>query len=79
MHDCLQITEILANIFDSYDDDKRSRNTLLHLALVCKIFHEPALDALWRFQWSLLTLVKTFPRDLWDETVDPETLVRNLA
>jgi hypothetical protein len=76
MHPSLRITEILTNIFDSYDDDNQSKNTLLHLVLVCKIFQEPALDALWRFQRSFLTLVKTFPRDLWEEAADPGTLVR---
>ena len=74
MHHCLHITEILINIFDLYDE--QSKHTLLQLALVCKLFHEPALDALWRFQSSFLVLVKTFPRDLWEETGEPATLVR---
>jgi len=68
MHLCLQITEILTLILDSYDDYRPDKNTLLQLALVCKAFHEPALDALWKFQKSFLILVKTFPRDLWEET-----------
>jgi hypothetical protein len=76
MHFCLQITEVLTNIFDSYSDDKLDKQTLLHLALVCKIFYEPALDALWKFQKSFYTLVKTFPSDLWEETGRPATLVR---
>jgi len=71
MHLCLQITEILTKIFASYDDDKESIKTLYSLALVCKIFHEAALDALWRFQRSFATLVKMFPVDAWAETEDP--------
>ena len=46
-------------ILDSYDDYIQDKNTLLQLAL----------DALWKFQQSFLILVKTFPRDLWEETV----------
>jgi hypothetical protein len=71
MHLCLQITEILTNIFASYDDDKESIKTLYFLALVCKIFHEPARDALWRFQRSFVTLVKMFPEGVWVEREDP--------
>jgi hypothetical protein len=71
MHRSLQITEILNNIFESYNGDAQSKSTLLNLALVCKTFHEPALDALWIFQRSFLTLLKTFPEDLWEETVKP--------
>ncbi|KIM73273.1 hypothetical protein PILCRDRAFT_15370 [Piloderma croceum F 1598] len=70
MHPCLQITEILSEIFASYDEDKENIRTLYSLALVCKMFHEPARDALWRFQRSFVTLVKMFPADVWVETED---------
>jgi hypothetical protein len=66
MHLCLQITEILTLILDSYDDYIQDKNTLLQLAL----------DALWKFQQSSLMLVKTFQRDFWEETVVPHTPVR---
>jgi hypothetical protein len=79
MHLCLRIAEILTKIFASYDDDKESTRTLYSLALVCKIFHEPARDALWRFQRSFVTLVKMFPEDVWVETVDPEIAVSPLS
>lgn len=75
MHVCLQIEEILNNIFKTYTDNKDGKTTLLHLALVCKTFHEPALDALWVFQRSLLPLLKTFPADVWEETGISITLV----
>jgi hypothetical protein len=71
MHLCLQITEILTKIFASYDGDKESVKTLYSLVLVCKMFHEPARDALWRFQRSFATLVKMFPEDVWVEMEDP--------
>jgi F-box-like len=77
MHRCLQITEILTLILDCYDDYAPDKNTLLQLALVCKAFHEPALDALWKFQQSFMILVMTFPRDLWEVTVVPYIPVRN--
>ena len=75
MHLSLQITEILTNIFESYNDNKQDKTTLLQLALVCKIFHEPALDALWAFQRSFLILLKIFPRDLWEEAGKSITMV----
>jgi len=75
MHLCLQIAEILPKIFASYDYDKESIKTLYSLALVCKIFHEPARDALWRFQRSFVTLVKMFPEDVWVETEVPKPAV----
>jgi F-box-like len=79
MHLCLKIAEILTKIFSSYDGDKESIKSLYSLALVCQIFHEPARDALWRFQRSFVTLVKTFPEDLWDETEDPVIAVSLLS
>ncbi|KIM74521.1 hypothetical protein PILCRDRAFT_14411 [Piloderma croceum F 1598] len=71
MHLCLQIAEILTKIFALYDNDKESIKTLYSLVLVCRIFHEPACDALWRFQRSFVTLVKMFPEDVWVETEVP--------
>jgi hypothetical protein len=79
MHLCLQITEILTHIFALYDDDKENIKTLYFLALVCKIFHEPARDALWRFQRSFVTLVKMFPEDVWAEREDPLAAVSPLS
>jgi hypothetical protein len=79
MHLCFQITEILAKIFASYDDDKESIRALYSLALVCKIFHEPACDALWRFQRSFVTLVRMFPEDVWFEEEDPAVAVSPLS
>jgi hypothetical protein len=74
MHHCLEITEILYNIFNSFDIFA-SHSNFLSLALVSKAFYEPALDVLWKFQGSLLPLIKTFPADVWEEEGDPSTLV----
>ena len=75
MHLCLQINEILTEILSLYNGDNESIKTLYSLALVCKIFHEPARNALWRFQPSFITLVKMFPEDLWDEIEDAVSLL----
>ena len=75
MHICLQIPEILTKIFASYDYDEENIKTLYFLALACKMFHEPARDALWRFQQSFVILLKMFPADLWDEMADPDVAV----
>jgi len=70
-HHCLEITEILHNIFNSFDIYAARRN-FLGFALVSKAFHEPAPDPLWKFQMSLLALVKTFPADVqWKEEGNP--------
>ena len=79
MHLCLQIAEVLTKIFASYDGDEESIKTLYSVALVCKIFHEPARDALWRFQRSFVTLVKMFPEDVWVEMEDPAAAVSPLS
>lgn len=79
MHFCLQISEILVKIFASYDDDKESIKTLYSLALVCKTLHEPARDALWRFQRSLVSLLKMFPGDVWVDMEDPAEAVSLLS
>jgi hypothetical protein len=78
MHHCLEITEILHNIFNSFDIYAARRN-FLDFALVSKAFREPALDVLRKFQMSLLALVKTFPADVWKEEGNPSTLVSVLS
>lgn len=74
MHRCLQIHEILHNVLDNIALAASLRD-LFSVALVSKAFNEPALDALWAFQDSLLLLIKTFPADLWIESGDPKKLV----
>ena len=72
MHRCLEITEILKNVFDNFNYFAPRRN-LYALALVSKGFHEPALDILWQLCGSVLHLVKTLPVEVWEETGDPLT------
>ena len=77
MHHSLNILEILENILvhlDSEDRDRRwcSRPDLAALARTCRIFKEPALDALWRSQYTLNNILRTLPSDAWNE---PEPLL----
>ncbi|KAJ7511108.1 hypothetical protein B0H11DRAFT_2386649 [Mycena galericulata] len=44
------------------------RQDLSRLARTSTIFLSPALDALWRYQGTLLHLLGTMPTDLWDIT-----------
>ncbi|KAF7313054.1 hypothetical protein MKEN_00990500 [Mycena kentingensis (nom. inval.)] len=43
---------------------------LAALSRVCRVFLEPALDALWARQTSLHPLIASFPRDLWTDEYD---------
>ncbi|KAJ7938654.1 hypothetical protein B0H13DRAFT_1587600 [Mycena leptocephala] len=42
------------------------RRDLSRLARTSTIFLNPALDILWRYQATLLNLLRTMPDDLWD-------------
>ncbi|KAF8065072.1 hypothetical protein FPV67DRAFT_167905 [Lyophyllum atratum] len=64
MHRCLQIPEILANIFshllhhDASVWPRYGSKDLAHVARTCRTLSGPALDALWYSQTSLLPLLK---------------------
>ena len=86
MHQCLEIPEILEiickilkNDFDN-NVNRESLSTLSSVARTCRCFHELALDILWHSLDSLVPLLKTFPRSLWNvaQVANGETLlVRN--
>ncbi|KAG2340158.1 hypothetical protein BDR05DRAFT_991670 [Suillus weaverae] len=68
MHACLQISEILRIIFAEVTQVTNSRvrpsyTTLYHLALTCRAFREPALDALWAHIPTPDVLVLCLPQD----------------
>ncbi|KIM90987.1 hypothetical protein PILCRDRAFT_1215 [Piloderma croceum F 1598] len=72
MHHCLKIPEILTIIFESLNNNDSESfrpytdyQTFFALALVCRNFLEPALDALWREQGSFAQLIQTLPTDAW--------------
>ena len=81
MHRCLQSPDIFAHIVqfalarnpykdpfvgDSYTDINQ---TVAALARTCKTFSEPALDGLWHSLLTIGPLLRTFPEDVWQETV----------
>jgi hypothetical protein len=80
MHRCLQISEIVHNIVKNLPCHRavpgiRSHGDLLAIATVSKMFSEPALECLWAEQDSLRVLLRTLPRDLWNEGGDGNMLV----
>ncbi|KAG6818781.1 hypothetical protein H0H93_001824 [Arthromyces matolae] len=67
MHRCLQIPEVVCIIFEhvrNLSDSKNAHKALARLARTCKSFSSPALDILWYTQFSLLNLLKCFPKDV---------------
>ncbi|KAJ7367309.1 hypothetical protein DFH08DRAFT_837116 [Mycena albidolilacea] len=81
MHSCLLIAEIFSRIafFSTNDgpyEGRLGKDEVYNLALTCKAFSEPALDAIWRDIYGLMDLVNLLPADLWrgsDAPEDPES------
>ncbi|KAF8177978.1 hypothetical protein K438DRAFT_1769811 [Mycena galopus ATCC 62051] len=80
MHRALQIAELVEMICShlapgqpsawiTSTDDSFLRGHLLSLAKTCKVFREPCLDALWKYQTTLLNLLRCMPDDLWSDPV----------
>ncbi|EIW79847.1 hypothetical protein CONPUDRAFT_74179 [Coniophora puteana RWD-64-598 SS2] len=65
MHHCLRVTELLSEICEQAHEPN-DPSDLLALALTCKAFRDPALDALYYEIRSLADLFMCLPRDLWD-------------
>ncbi|KAJ6596314.1 hypothetical protein DFH09DRAFT_1024146 [Mycena vulgaris] len=65
MHRCLEISEILRAICDQLD-----RRSLAALARTCQGLRDPALDAIWHSQRSLVPLLKCLPRHIWLNPVE---------
>ena len=66
MHHCLNVDEILRLV--AYElVASEAEGTAAALARCCKTFEEPVLDVLWETQNQLTPLLKTFPRDVWEE------------
>ncbi|KAJ7983095.1 hypothetical protein DFH06DRAFT_1123111 [Mycena polygramma] len=65
----MQIAEIVRMVCDQANTAFWSspQTTLVSLARTSKIFRDPALDALWYEQRSLVPLVKCMPDTLWEE------------
>ncbi|KAF7334433.1 hypothetical protein MVEN_02272700 [Mycena venus] len=59
----------------SFSDRKEIRRDLAALAKTCKTFQDPALDALWRFQYSLFPALRCFPDDLWERSFETKAVM----
>ncbi|EIW81772.1 hypothetical protein CONPUDRAFT_152676 [Coniophora puteana RWD-64-598 SS2] len=71
MHRVLNIAEILQNIFSCLNDGYTAQTglkgnpTLYSLARTCRVFKDPALDALWEHIVTLDPVVKCLGKDAW--------------
>ena len=66
MHACLNVDEIIRLIAHEVVESE-AEATAVALACCCKSFEDPVLDVLWETQWNLLPLLKSLPRDVWNE------------
>ncbi|KAJ7060516.1 hypothetical protein C8F01DRAFT_195809 [Mycena amicta] len=69
MHRALLISEILDIVLSQFDTEgpgpEIGRLSLIALVKTCKAFTEPALDALWRDQYTLNNVLRCLPPDAW--------------
>ncbi|OAX31743.1 hypothetical protein K503DRAFT_750464 [Rhizopogon vinicolor AM-OR11-026] len=72
----LSISELRWKIFQLVDWEPSRKKTLPALALTCKSFTRPALDALWKELDGLGPLVRCLPQSLWK--LDKQELVRQI-
>ncbi|KAJ7777403.1 hypothetical protein B0H16DRAFT_1505370 [Mycena metata] len=67
MHRSLRIPEIIGLIFSHLNPHvEGDAQALATLARTRKAFHDIALDALWRYQSSIINLLRCMPSDLWE-------------
>ena len=66
MHVCINLDEIVRLITQKLVASK-GKGSAVALACCCKSFEDPVLDVLWVEQVKLSPLLKTFPRDVWNE------------
>jgi len=69
MHKALLISEVVANVCSELVSEHLFYDrpgTLAAFAATCRAISEPALDALWRMQLSLVPLLRCMAPDLWE-------------
>ena len=66
MHLCLNVDKIIRLITCKLVESN-AKATAVTLACCRKDFEDPVLDVLWRTQERLLPLLKSLPRDVWNE------------
>jgi hypothetical protein len=68
MHRCLEVLDILLNVFDYvYADEQDGVCQLSLVSRTCRTFQAPALDILWRSLPNLVPLVKSLPASVLEE------------
>lgn len=81
MHCSLCIPEIVSLIFyETLDGAEQSLNhlnrdsaqTLAGLARTCKAFRDPALDLLWKSQYTVMNVLNCMPGDIWEVLDDTD-------
>jgi len=66
MHACLNVDEIVRVI--AYElVASGAKATAVALARCSKSFEDPVLDTLWETQGQLLPLLRSLPRNVWNE------------
>ncbi|KAJ6494527.1 hypothetical protein C8R45DRAFT_824394 [Mycena sanguinolenta] len=65
MHRGLQVPEIVWMVVSQLDSRSREDMAALAALAQCRIFHDPALDALWKEQNTIRNLINCMPDDLW--------------
>jgi hypothetical protein len=75
MHRALRIPEMVHSIVSHLGPEltpesrKGDSMALAALAISCTAFHEFALDALWRYQGTIMNLIQCMPAGLWETLV----------
>lgn len=76
---CLEVPEILLEIFEPVFAAKNGYPDLAGLARTCRAFYKPAISVFWRTQSSVLPLVHCFPSEVLDlsggDRGQPKTVV----
>lgn len=92
MHRCLEVADIFhyilqfvvlvlwddVNPYEGHHMCFDANPILAALARTCRAFSEPALDRLWQNQLNLYPLVRTFPPDAVEETIEWQPRVRRV-
>ncbi|KAJ7066351.1 hypothetical protein C8F01DRAFT_1346626 [Mycena amicta] len=74
MHRALRIPEVVRLIVEPFHSHDRltDKGSLASLARTSSVFHEPALDGLWKLQDTLMNLLRLMPDGLWDIVKDEQ-------
>ncbi|KAJ7644786.1 hypothetical protein FB45DRAFT_1053451, partial [Roridomyces roridus] len=78
MHRTWRIPEIVQEIVSHFDstDLPATRAQLAYLARTSRIFHEQALDGLWKHTSTMVNLIKCMPSDLWEaQSIQRRTVI----